>query len=258
MPRLQLVAPAPPPQFAPPPAAPASPGSEQMWLFERAEDGGIDLAALRKERAMLGESQRAKNTAKAYKFDWTDFSDWCKRAGRSPLPASSDTVQLYMIGLGKSGRAVSTIARRAAAVAARHAAAGHRSPIDADVREVLAGLGRRLRSPTPRKQWRTRCTGRPCPSRLRGSRILPYRIRVRATPAMSLRRRTPSGAPYLDAQGQTAIGPCPDRLRMVLRLRQPRTPRANSHRSADQIRRPTRTHRPRQLRRGFRSTPTGE
>jgi integrase len=146
MPRLQLVTPPSPRESAP------LPGPDQLWLFECSADGGVDLAALRKERAALAVSQRARNTAKAYAFDWADFSGWCKRAGRSALPATSDTLQLYMVGLAKSSRALATIARRAAAVAAQHAAEGHRSPIDADVREVLEGLRRRLGSaPTHRK-----------------------------------------------------------------------------------------------------------
>jgi len=49
------------------------------------------------------------------------------------------------------GRAHATIARRTAAIAAQHAAGGHRNPVDADVREVLAGLARRLGTAPHRK-----------------------------------------------------------------------------------------------------------
>jgi len=93
---------------------------------------------------MLSVQARSANTRKAYAFDWADFAGWCKRAGRESLPATSDTVQLYSVGLAKAGRAVATIERRAAAIAAEHAAAGYRSPIDVDVREVLQGLRRHL------------------------------------------------------------------------------------------------------------------
>lgn len=124
------------------PAAVAPIVPEQLWLFEGV--CAVDLAALRRERAMLAASQRAHNTERAYRADWADFAGWCARAGLPALPASSESLQLYLVDQARVGRAHATICRRAAAVAAQHAAAGLRSPVDVDVREVLAGLGRRL------------------------------------------------------------------------------------------------------------------
>jgi site-specific recombinase XerD len=92
----------------------------------------------------MAARSRAKNTVDGYASDWRDFSAWCERAGRAPLPATSDTCQLYLMELAGLGRLPATMARRAAAIAERHAAAGLRSPIDVDVREVLAGLRRKL------------------------------------------------------------------------------------------------------------------
>ena len=140
MPRLQLVKPKP----AAVVVSAAAPAAEQLWLFGGADGGSVDLAGLRKERAAMAEGHRARNTELAYKCDWKDFAGWCGRAGVCPLPCASETLQLYLIDLARRGRSYSTAARRAAAVAAQHAAGGHRSPLDVDVREVLAGLGRRL------------------------------------------------------------------------------------------------------------------
>jgi hypothetical protein len=91
--------------------------AEQLWLFS--DGAAVDLAALRREREMLSVAQRAKNTDRAYRSDWADFSAWCAAAGVVNLPATSDTLQLYMIDLARHGRAVSTITRRAAAIARR-------------------------------------------------------------------------------------------------------------------------------------------
>jgi site-specific recombinase XerD len=102
------------------------------------------LAELRKERAALALRKRASNTARAYASDWRDFAAWCELAGRRALPASSDSCQLYLVHLAQLGRLPATLERRVSAIGAQHAAAGQRSPVDVDVREVLAGMRRKL------------------------------------------------------------------------------------------------------------------
>lgn len=114
---------------------------EQLWLFAGL---GVDLAGLRMERAALAERGWSENTRRGYESDWKNFLGWCDAAGRSSLPCTSDTLQLYLVGLARLGRLPATIEHRAAAIAARHVAAGHRSPLDVDVREVLAGIKRRM------------------------------------------------------------------------------------------------------------------
>jgi integrase len=122
---------------------PKIPEPEQLRLFP-CECGGVDLAQLRKERAALAEQRRAKNTVDGYAYDWKVFAAWCESADRRALPASSDTLQLYLMAMASRGRLPATMARHVAAVASKHAAAGLRSPVDVDVREVLSGLRRRL------------------------------------------------------------------------------------------------------------------
>jgi len=113
---------------------------EQLWLFE----GGVDLSILRRERAALALRTRANNTARAYASDWRDFAAWCELAGRRALPATSDSLQLYLVHLARLGRLPATLERRVSAIGAQHAAAGARSPVDVDVREVLCGMRRKL------------------------------------------------------------------------------------------------------------------
>jgi site-specific recombinase XerD len=103
------------------------------------------LAELRKERAAaVLNGTHAASTLRAYATDWAQFAAWCEQCGRSSLPASSDSVQLYLVDLARRGRAPATLERRVVAITRNHRQAGHRSPVDVDVREVLLGLRRRL------------------------------------------------------------------------------------------------------------------
>jgi len=125
-------------------SAPLAQGAapEQLWLFSGL--GQVDLAALRIERAALAERGWSENTRRGYASDWKNFAAWCESAGRPALPCTSDTLQLYVVALARLGRLPATINHRAAAIAARHVAAGFRTPLDVDVREVLNGITRRM------------------------------------------------------------------------------------------------------------------
>lgn len=114
---------------------------EQLRLFEL---GRVDLTVLRMERAALAEGMRAAATRRAYAADWRDWERWAGEAGRSPLPASADSVSLYVCDLARRGLASATIERRMCALAARHLAAGLASPVSADVRELLSAVRRKL------------------------------------------------------------------------------------------------------------------
>jgi integrase len=120
--------------------APAGAGAEQLRLF----DSGVDVAALRIERAAITERRLSVNTRRAYRADWADFLRWCDSAGRAPLPASTDTVCLYLVGQARAEKLVATIERRCSSIAFEHLRVGARSPINEDVREVLYGLRRKL------------------------------------------------------------------------------------------------------------------
>lgn len=111
---------------------------EQIPLF----DGGPDVASLRLVAAgMVERSARAKNTVSAYESDWRDFSAWCRSTGRSALPASADTLQLFAVDRLRT-RKVSTVERRLAAIVSRHQAAGRASPYSPQVRALMAAARR--------------------------------------------------------------------------------------------------------------------
>lgn len=89
---------------------------------------------------------RAANTRRAYELDWRAFTVWCADHGFDPLPATPDTVRLYVGHLAGAGRKPSTITRHAASIAVVHRRAGHVPPPTADplFRETLSGIRKTL------------------------------------------------------------------------------------------------------------------
>lgn len=85
---------------------------------------------------------KAENTRRAHRADWADFSGWCGRYQRSPLPAAPDTVAYYLADRSQQLK-TSTLQRRLATIAEAHRAGGHESPTKAaEVRLVWAGIRR--------------------------------------------------------------------------------------------------------------------
>lgn len=92
----------------------------------------------------LGRASHAHGTSRGYECDWRVFRRWCKSAGRDHLPATSDTVELYVTWLlVQLNRKVSTAARHAATIAYFHRQAGHTNPVNSAVREVINAVRRR-------------------------------------------------------------------------------------------------------------------
>jgi site-specific recombinase XerD len=91
------------------------------------------------------QSSKADATRRAYSSDWHHFTDWCAARGVTPLPASVETAAAYLAELADSGRKVSTIMRRAAALSYAHRLAGCPSPCASEpTKAVLRGIRRRV------------------------------------------------------------------------------------------------------------------
>ena len=86
------------------------------------------------------------NTLRAYTSDLRDFADWCGEQRAALLPASPETVVLYITHLAQRGAKASTIQRRLPAISHAHELAGHvPSPTtDPLVRTAMAGIRRSL------------------------------------------------------------------------------------------------------------------
>jgi DNA gyrase/topoisomerase IV subunit A len=87
---------------------------------------------------------KAKNTIRAYRADWDHFESWCRSHGQSSLPASPETVALYVTDLSSTHK-TATITRRISAISQAHQIAGLETPTkSSQVRLVLAGIRRSL------------------------------------------------------------------------------------------------------------------
>jgi site-specific recombinase XerD len=87
---------------------------------------------------------KAESTLRAYRSDWNDFSTWCSISGLTSLPATPETVALYLASKADQLKP-STLGRRLAAISKAHQAAGHESPASmrhAAVSEVFKGIKR--------------------------------------------------------------------------------------------------------------------
>lgn len=103
-----------------------------------------EILDLQKEAKMHLENSKSKNTKMAYRTDWKQFSEWCKKNGLNNLPADAETVVYYITYLGKTLKA-SSIKRKMTAISQRHETAGYPSPTKTPlVKGVWEGLQRSI------------------------------------------------------------------------------------------------------------------
>jgi site-specific recombinase XerD len=102
-----------------------------------------ELADLLKDAERYAAAAQAVNTTRAYASDWKQFQAWCDCYQLASLPAPAAVIALYLTSLAKRGLSVSTIRRRAAAIARAHRQAGH-LPATSDPRvlTILEGIAR--------------------------------------------------------------------------------------------------------------------
>jgi integrase len=91
--------------------APAAPMSAPVLTAE----GAAALEAAE----VLARKASAPATLRAYKADWTHFSDWCMAKGFVPVPAAPEVVGAYLASLAES-HAPATIRRRLSALGKMH------------------------------------------------------------------------------------------------------------------------------------------
>lgn len=85
------------------------------------------------------------NTRRAYNSNWKRFESWCNEQGRAALPASAETVGLYVTTLAEGGKQAATIDQARAAIRFAHEVAGVEDNTDAvSVRQVLRGIRRTI------------------------------------------------------------------------------------------------------------------
>lgn len=95
-------------------------------------------------RAMIAAA-KAPSTRRAYVTSWRAFTAWCVAHDLLSLPATPQTLALYITDLGRSGKRIATIERTAVAISQAHEMAGLDSPRrTALFRETLKGLRKLL------------------------------------------------------------------------------------------------------------------
>ena len=95
----------------------------------------LEAAARHYARASLSD-----NTRRGYASDWSDFEFWCKRTNRKSLPATPETVALYLTKMSQHLK-ISSLRRRITAIRKAHELSKHSSPTkDERVKSVFRGI----------------------------------------------------------------------------------------------------------------------
>jgi site-specific recombinase XerD len=124
-------------------------------VLSRPKSGQLPVIALEEAReaaAAYAKGSRSAATWRAYESDWRSFSSWCDGVKQPALPATPNTVALYIASQAKEGYAPSTLGRRLAAIRLMHIGARVPSPHDAlEVDEVMRGVRRAWQKPPVQK-----------------------------------------------------------------------------------------------------------
>lgn len=93
------------------------------------------------------QAAKSENTVSAYESDLRDFATYCEDRAYTWLPASPETVAVYIAELASWGMKTSTLQRRLVAVSQIHKRAGLHSPTqDERVKETFKGIKRTMGS----------------------------------------------------------------------------------------------------------------
>ena len=84
-----------------------------------------DIKALQEETLLNLQSSKAKNTIRAYKSDFNDFSLFCAQNGFKSLPSEPKIISLYLTHLSTKDAKMSTLKRRLVSIGVIHKLQGH-------------------------------------------------------------------------------------------------------------------------------------
>ena len=129
------------------------------------EDARILAELARAVEDDLARPDLAASTERAYEHDWADFATFCRRHGLEALPAAPQTLALYLKSLetktsqspaglraGTPGLSVSTLRRRLAAIASKHATEKLETPTDHPLVKKLVRRYSRTRGTAEKKK----------------------------------------------------------------------------------------------------------
>jgi len=84
-----------------------------------------DIKSLQEETLLNLQSSKAKNTIRAYKSDFNDFSLFCAQNGFKSLPSEPKIISLYLTHLSTKDAKMSTLKRRLVSIGVIHKIKGH-------------------------------------------------------------------------------------------------------------------------------------
>lgn len=112
----------------------------------------VSLETARENASRYALASKAPNSKRAYASDFRQFADWCSLRKLEAMPASAESVVSYLADTANQGLKVSTIRRKAAAIAYFHRLRGEPAPTENElVKAVLAGIAREIGSAAVRK-----------------------------------------------------------------------------------------------------------
>lgn len=112
----------------------------------------IDLTETIQKAREYAEESISEATRRVYWKAWKAFEGWCDSTGLQPLPASPETVALYLSHMAETCKA-STISKNLTAISQAHEMAGEENPLrSARVRTTMAGIKRTLGTAPHQKQ----------------------------------------------------------------------------------------------------------
>ena len=101
-----------------------------------------DLSALLAEAKGYALARTSRSTNQAHSYDWKVFEEWTRAAGVEPLPASTDTILMFLADQAKTKK-MATILRYKSSISVIHKEADHPSPFAVPaVEHMLEGMRR--------------------------------------------------------------------------------------------------------------------
>jgi site-specific recombinase XerD len=114
----------------------------------------VPLVELTERARGFIEAAKADNSRRAYRSDWRHFESWCRSQGLVSLPASPETVALYLTALAADQKPAS-LQRKLTSLSKAHQAAGFATPASMQhvvVSETMKGIRRTLGTAQPGKE----------------------------------------------------------------------------------------------------------
>lgn len=104
-----------------------------------------EIASLKQRATEFLRKSKTESTHEAYANDWRAYTDWCDSQNIDFLPATTETIALWVTQMTKLGRSVATIERSLVSISQAHKLIGLDSPTSSPViSELLKGVKRDL------------------------------------------------------------------------------------------------------------------